>query len=58
MLEGAPDAPVAEAVDAFTSARAEALERLGRLVETIGQEDEVALPALTVALRQVRAVVG
>jgi glutamate dehydrogenase len=58
MLEGAPDAPVEAAVDAFASARAEAFERLERLVETIGQEDEVALPALTVALRQVRAVVG
>jgi NAD-specific glutamate dehydrogenase len=51
-------APVAGALDRFLAARAEAVERLDRLIGTLAAQEGASLAALTVALRQVRSVVG
>jgi glutamate dehydrogenase len=50
--------PAAEALDDYLSDRGEAYERLGRLIESLATQEEDGLAALTVALRQVRSVVG
>ncbi len=50
--------PIGAAFEAMLAARAEAHERLGRLVDALGARDEVSLAALTVALRQLRGLVG
>ena len=52
------DGPVGRAFEARLSARSEAHERLGRLVDALGAQGDVSLAALTVALRQVRGLVA
>ena len=50
--------PIDRAFEDRLSARAEAHQRLGRLVDALGAQGDVSLAALTVALRQVRGLVG
>lgn len=57
VLEAA-DGPIGAAFEALLATRAEAHERLGRLVDALGAQGEVTLAALTVALRQVRGLVA
>jgi glutamate dehydrogenase len=58
ILESADGRPMAQAIDDYIDARSEAYERLRRLVESLQAQDESSLAALTVALRQVRALVA
>jgi glutamate dehydrogenase len=58
VLRGADHGPVAAAFDGFLAERAEAYERLGRLVSTLESQGEKSLAALTVALRQLRGLVA
>jgi len=50
--------PIDRAFEGRLSSRAEAHQRLGRLVDALGAQGDVSLAALTVALRQVRGLVG
>jgi hypothetical protein len=56
MLLASPDMSVDDAVDVYLTTRAEAYERLNRLIAIV-QEEPPSLDLLTVALRQVRSVV-
>ncbi len=57
-LAGTDDGvPVQDALDAFFKARAPRCRRLGRFVRTLAQEGATDLAGLTLALRQVRALV-
>jgi glutamate dehydrogenase len=49
--------PVLDALDAFFTARTPRCRRLGRFVRTLAQEGATDLAGLTLALRQVRALV-
>jgi glutamate dehydrogenase len=55
--EGA-GAPVEEAVEAFLERRAERVARLERFMKTLATESLTDLAQLTVALRQIRALIG
>jgi glutamate dehydrogenase len=55
--EGA-GAPVEEAVEAFLERRAERVARLERFMRTLATESLTDLAQLTVALRQIRALIG
>ena len=46
------------ALDTFLAGRAEAFERLGRLVASLETHGEKSVAGLTVALRQVRGLVS
>ncbi len=46
------------ALEEYLAERGEAVERLRRLIEALKAQDDAGLAALTVALRQVRSVVG
>ncbi|MGZ4275120.1 MAG: NAD-glutamate dehydrogenase [Solirubrobacteraceae bacterium] len=56
-LSESPDAPVPEAVDAFVAARPAALARLERFSRTLAGEGAADLAGLTLAVRQLRALV-
>jgi len=57
-LEQGDARPVSAAIDAYLAGRTEAFDRLGRLVESLSGQGDTGLASLTVALRQVRNVVG
>jgi glutamate dehydrogenase len=56
VLEEAGDRPVDEGVAGFLDARSEAFDRLSRFMRGMAMEDANDLAAMTVALRQVRAL--
>jgi hypothetical protein len=56
VLEEAGDRPVDEGVSAFLVSRSEAFDRLSRFMRGMALEDANDLAAMTVALRQVRAL--
>ncbi len=58
VLEEAGTAEPEEAVEAYLAARSEVHARLTRFMRTLAQEDATDLAALTVAVRQVRALVA
>jgi NAD-specific glutamate dehydrogenase len=51
-------APIDEAIDGFLASREEAVDRLQRFLRSLGIEGVTDLSQLTVALRQIRALVG
>ncbi|TMK90382.1 MAG: NAD-glutamate dehydrogenase [Actinobacteria bacterium] len=57
-LELAGGAPIDEAIDGFLASREEAVARLQRFLRSLGIEGVTDLSQLTVALRQIRALVG
>ncbi len=57
-FQGSDGAPVGTALDAYTASRSESVERFGRLMTSMGAQDETNLAALTVALRQLRSLVS
>ena len=57
-LQGADTRPVGAAIDDYLAGRAEAVERLEKLVDSLAEKGESSLAALTVALRQVRGLVS
>jgi glutamate dehydrogenase len=57
-LRGSDTMSVDAALDAYLAGRAEAVDRLERLVESLAAQEETSLARLTVALRQVRTVLG
>ena len=57
-LELAGGAPIDEAIDGFLASHEEAVARLQRFLRSLGIEGVTDLSQLTVALRQVRALVG
>jgi glutamate dehydrogenase len=57
-LQGADTRPVGAAIDDYLAGRAEAVERLKKLVDSLAEKGESSLAALTVALRQVRGLVS
>jgi glutamate dehydrogenase len=57
-LETAGGAPIDEAIDGFLASHEEAVARLQRFLRSLGIEGVTDLSQLTVALRQVRALVG
>jgi glutamate dehydrogenase len=56
VLEEAGDRPVDEGVAAFLDSRSDAFDRLSRFMRGMALEDANDLAAMTVALRQVRAL--
>jgi glutamate dehydrogenase len=58
VLEEAPDSDVEEAVDRFVAARPDGIRRLEALARTVGVEEAADLAGLTLAVRQLRALVG
>jgi glutamate dehydrogenase len=56
-LREAPGDDVEAAVERFVATRADALERLGRLVRSLGLEEGTDLAGVTLAVRQLRALV-
>ncbi|HXS43801.1 MAG TPA: NAD-glutamate dehydrogenase domain-containing protein, partial [Solirubrobacteraceae bacterium] len=56
-LREAPEDDVEAAVERFVATRADALERLGRLVRSLGLEEGTDLAGVTLAVRQLRALV-
>ena len=56
-LREAPEEDVDVAVERFVAARARALERLGRLVRSLGVEGGADLAGVTLTMRQLRALV-
>ena len=50
--------PIDEAVDSFLGARAEGIARLDRFMRSLAADPGGGLAALSVAVRQIRAVVG
>ncbi len=57
-LELAGGAPIDEAIDGFLASREEAVDRLQRFLRSLGIEGVTDLSQLTVALRQIRALVA
>jgi glutamate dehydrogenase len=57
-LEMAGGAPIDEAIEGFLASREEAVDRLQRFLRSLGIEGVTDLSQLTVALRQIRALVG
>ena len=57
-LELAGGAPIDEAIDGLLASREEAVARLQRFLRSLGIEGVTDLSQLTVALRQIRALVG
>ena len=57
-LQGADHGPVEGSLEAYVASRAEAVERFERLMASLEAQEEPSLAALTVALRQVRSLVG
>jgi glutamate dehydrogenase len=58
VLDSADGRALSSAVDDYLDSRAEAYERLNRLVSSLQAQGETSLAALTVALKQVRGLVG
>ena len=58
VITEAPEIPVDEAVEAFFVRRAEAEERLQRFIRNLSVEGVTDLAQFTVALRQVRTLLG
>ena len=58
VLDSADGRPIPQAMDDYLERRSEAYERLNRLVSSLSAQGETSLAALTVALRQVRGLVG
>jgi glutamate dehydrogenase len=58
LAESEDGTPADEAVEAFLERRAEPLARLQRFMRTLAKEGVTDLAQLTVALRQIRALVG
>jgi glutamate dehydrogenase len=56
VLDSADGGPLNQAMDDYLGGRAEAYERLNRLVSSLQAQGESSLAALTVALRQVRGL--
>ena len=57
-LAHAPERPPDEAVDSYLQARGDVIARLGRFMRGLALEEAGDLSALTVAVRQVRALAG
>ena len=58
VLDSANGRPISRAMEDYLGHRSEAYERLNRLVNSLSAQGESSLAALTVALRQVRGLVG
>ena len=58
ILEASGELPIDEAVETFLAGRADADERLRRFMRQLAMEGVTDLAQLTVALRQIRALVG
>ncbi|HZD17241.1 MAG TPA: NAD-glutamate dehydrogenase domain-containing protein, partial [Actinomycetota bacterium] len=58
LAEGGPEVRVDEAVVAYLGSRREVTERLARFMRGLAMQEASDLAALTVAVRQVRALVG
>jgi NAD-specific glutamate dehydrogenase len=58
VLEEWPDLPIDEAVEAFLDGREEAVERVRRFMRGLAMEGVTDASQLTVALRQLRTLIG
>jgi glutamate dehydrogenase len=58
LAEAGPDVPIDEAVESFLQRRADAFGRLQRFLRGLAMEGLTDLAQLTVALRQIRSLVG
>jgi len=57
-LQEADAGPVEAALEAYVARRSEPVDRLARLLQSLEAQGQTSLPALTVALRQLRSLVG
>jgi glutamate dehydrogenase len=57
-LQGGDHGSVESSLDAYVASRAEAVDRFERLIDSFEQQEEPSLAAITVALRQIRSLVG
>ena len=57
-LQSSDHTPVAVSLEAYVASRSEAVDRFERLMESFEEQEEPSLAAITVALRQIRSLVG